>query len=76
MVKYTWNAMSLHFIFGLALKQTLAFMHTHEPGRECLTCGTELRGRTDKKFCDDYCRSAYNNKMGPRSSLYVRNVNS
>jgi len=51
-------------------------MRTHEPPKDCLTCGAELKGRMDKKFCDDYCRSAYNNKMGPRSSLYVRNVNS
>jgi hypothetical protein len=44
-------------------------------GRGCLTCGTELRGRMDKKFCDDYCRSAYNNKLSPRNSAIVRNVN-
>jgi hypothetical protein len=34
-----------------------------------------LRGRTDKKFCDDYCRSAYNNKMHPAKADYVRLVN-
>lgn len=30
--------------------------------RTCLTCNKIIRGRSDKKFCDDYCRSAYNNK--------------
>jgi len=28
--------------------------------RNCRECGNELKGRADKKFCDDYCRSAYN----------------
>ena len=27
----------------------------------CLTCNNELRGRVDKKFCDDQCRTTYNN---------------
>ncbi|MFA6947300.1 MAG: DUF2116 family Zn-ribbon domain-containing protein, partial [Pedobacter sp.] len=31
--------------------------------RECLDCGAALRGRTDKKFCDDQCRSNFNNRM-------------
>lgn len=30
--------------------------------RCCLECGNELRGRSDKKFCDDQCRSNHNNK--------------
>jgi hypothetical protein len=29
----------------------------------CLTCSTELRGRVDKKFCDDQCRTTYNNQQ-------------
>jgi hypothetical protein len=27
--------------------------------KECLHCGKELEGRTDKKFCDPQCKSAY-----------------
>ncbi|HEC40729.1 MAG TPA: hypothetical protein ENI29_20975, partial [bacterium] len=27
--------------------------------KECLHCSKELRGRTDKKFCDPQCKSAY-----------------
>lgn len=30
--------------------------------RLCLHCQHALAGRTDKKFCDDYCRNTYNNK--------------
>lgn len=39
--------------------------------RECLDCGTILRGRSDKKFCDDQCRSHYNNqiKAGMQSAM-------
>jgi hypothetical protein len=29
----------------------------------CLTCNTELRGRADKKFCDDQCRTTFNNQQ-------------
>jgi hypothetical protein len=25
----------------------------------CLQCKSELKGRSDKKFCDSYCKSAY-----------------
>ena len=28
--------------------------------KKCLNCETELIGRIDKKFCDEYCKSAYN----------------
>jgi predicted nucleic acid-binding Zn ribbon protein len=45
--------------------------------RVCLDCGKPLKGRVDKKFCDDYCRNNYNNQQkakGSHSSL-VRNIN-
>ena len=45
--------------------------------RACLTCETMLRGRIDKKFCDDYCRSAYNNQKYQidRGLSFIRKVN-
>ena len=30
--------------------------------RECLYCGKELTGRTDKKYCDLHCKSAFQYK--------------
>lgn len=30
--------------------------------QECLYCGKELTGRTDKKYCDLHCKSAYQYK--------------
>ena len=35
-----------------------------------------MRGRTDKKFCDDYCRSAYNNKrLNGNDNAHIRSIN-
>jgi hypothetical protein len=43
--------------------------------RKCLTCGKIVKGRIDKKFCDDYCRNAYNNKSKLEEHTYVRHIN-
>lgn len=43
--------------------------------RECLACGKTLQGRADKKFCNDYCRNAYNNNLKSASNPVVRNIN-
>jgi t-SNARE complex subunit (syntaxin) len=43
--------------------------------RNCLTCGEILKGRIDKKFCDDACRSTYNNQINSDSSAYIKTVN-
>jgi len=41
----------------------------------CLECGEPLKGRSDKKFCSDYCRNAYNNKVNKDSKNLIRNTN-
>ena len=41
----------------------------------CLNCEKPLKGRSDKKFCDDYCRNNYNNKLKAEKSTLVRNIN-
>ena len=41
----------------------------------CLECGDHLIGRIDKKFCTDYCRNSYNNKVNKESKNLIRNVN-
>lgn len=43
--------------------------------KACPECGEKIVGRTDKKFCSDYCRNAFNNKMNKDSTNLVRNVN-
>ncbi|WP_293944303.1 MULTISPECIES: hypothetical protein [unclassified Sphingobacterium] len=41
----------------------------------CLECGQNIRGRSDKRFCDDSCRNAYNNKLNSDQTNLIRNVN-
>jgi predicted nucleic acid-binding Zn ribbon protein len=43
--------------------------------KACPECGEKIVGRTDKKFCSDYCRNAYNNKINKDSTNLVRNIN-
>lgn len=43
--------------------------------RACLSCGKTVKGRADKKFCDDFCRNNYNNELKSDSNNYVRNIN-
>ncbi len=43
--------------------------------KKCLECGEEIKGRSDKKFCSDYCRNAYNNKVNTDSKNLIRNTN-
>lgn len=43
--------------------------------KKCIECNKPLKGRTDKKFCDDFCRNSYNNKLNSDSNTYVRNIN-
>jgi predicted nucleic acid-binding Zn ribbon protein len=42
---------------------------------ECLDCGSPIRGRSDKKFCDDQCRSTYNNRIKEEITRAMRPVN-
>lgn len=43
--------------------------------RQCLTCSSELHGRSDKKFCDDQCRTIYNNRRKTEGKT-VKQINS
>jgi len=43
--------------------------------QHCLECNKTVKGRVDKKFCDDYCRNAYNNRRNADMNNYVRNIN-
>lgn len=50
-------------------------MQTAILAKTCLTCNRVLRGRTDKKYCDDQCRNTYNNQFKSEKSDYVRSIN-
>jgi predicted nucleic acid-binding Zn ribbon protein len=41
---------------------------------QCLECGTQIRGRKDKKFCDDSCRNLFNNRKSANNNPWVRRI--
>jgi predicted nucleic acid-binding Zn ribbon protein len=43
--------------------------------KTCLACDKPIKGRSDKKFCDDSCRNNYNNELKSISNNQIRNVN-
>jgi len=45
-----------------------------EKERKCENCGEIIKGRSDKKFCDDYCRSGffYHKKAGKTTTLITQ----
>lgn len=42
--------------------------------RSCRYCGSTLRGRQDKKFCDDACRNTFNNQQQGQQSNLMRAI--
>jgi len=43
--------------------------------RKCLECGEKISGRSDKKFCTDYCRNTYHNRQNSDQIAIVRKIN-
>lgn len=43
--------------------------------RRCLYCGNTFTGRSDKTFCNVYCKSAYHNNKSNSDESYIREVN-
>ncbi len=43
--------------------------------RICFDCRNPLFGRIDKKFCNDQCRSNFNNQIKAESNNIVKSVN-
>lgn len=50
---------------------------SHAIAKKCLHCGRSVKGRADKKFCDDSCRNAHNNvlKAETGTDVLVRRIN-
>ena len=48
-----------------------------EEVKTCMACGDKLKGRIDKKFCDDYCRNNYNNQLKTRGrqNKIIKSIN-
>ena len=45
--------------------------------KACLNCQRQIKGRSDKKFCNDYCRNSYNNlqRSEGESLAYIKHIN-
>lgn len=43
--------------------------------RVCKTCGAIIKGRSDKKYCDDSCRNNYNNQLHSDHNAIIRSIN-
>lgn len=43
--------------------------------KACRQCGKELVGRADKRFCDAYCRNAYNNQHQAEDEIFIKESN-
>lgn len=43
--------------------------------RKCLVCGKSIKGRADKKYCDNFCRNAFNNRKNHEEKYSIRFVN-
>ncbi|QQT25868.1 hypothetical protein [Sphingobacterium spiritivorum] len=41
----------------------------------CIECNNPLKGRSDKRFCDDGCRNNYNNRLNSDQTAFVRSIN-
>lgn len=46
-----------------------------ENAQTCMHCGNEIKGRFDKKFCDDVCRNAWHNDQNKIDQAQIRAVN-
>jgi hypothetical protein len=43
--------------------------------KNCLECSNVIKGRADKRFCDDACRSSYNHKQNGDQTNLIRQIN-
>lgn len=43
--------------------------------KQCIECEEAFKGRIDKKFCSDYCRNIYHNKLNSEFNSCVKEVN-
>jgi predicted nucleic acid-binding Zn ribbon protein len=44
--------------------------------KKCVECRKIINGRSDKRFCDDGCRNAFNNRRNSIEDEMLRTVNS
>ena len=50
------------------------FFMSNQVHKFCQECGTSIKGRADKKFCDDQCRANHNNRINSSETHYMRAI--
>lgn len=50
-------------------------MSTQQEIKYCTYCDKQIRGRSDKKFCNDFCRSTYHYEINRNTSTLVHAIN-
>lgn len=50
-------------------------MEIHAEPKYCSYCDKQIQGRSDKKFCNDWCRSAYHYEINRTISTVVHSIN-
>ena len=43
--------------------------------KACLDCSEPIKGRSDKKFCDDQCRTNFNNRLKQDDNRLMGRIN-
>ena len=54
---------------------TCSMIQQKKDTKNCLACDKPIKGRSDKKFCDDYCRNNYNNQLKATTGTQIRLIN-
>ena len=73
-----WFLQIYQFVFLLKKKRYFSgkfIFNAMSTMKQCLECGEKIMGRSDKKFCNDQCRNAYNNNLRSDSDQYIKFVN-
>ena len=50
-------------------------MSTQQEIKYCTYCDKQFHGRSDKKFCNDFCRSSYHYEINRSTSTLVHAIN-
>lgn len=43
--------------------------------KRCVECAELIKGRSDKRYCNDACRSSYNNRLKPVKPNIINKIN-
>ena len=42
---------------------------------KCQHCNKSILGRIDKRFCNDYCKNTYHNRLNKVNGVHIRSIN-